>query len=508
MKSKQLLITILLIFSNWTLKAQPGTLDKSYGNNGKASIPNGTSYDIAKGMALQKDGKPVLVGYAVDDIMLSRFTTNGHADSTFGNNGIVITDVNNGSAENANAVAIQTDGKIVVCGSDFNNNNRNFLILRYLPNGNLDNTFSGDGKLMTKISAGLSEPLAIAIQSDGKILAAGYSEGKFALVRYTTKGQLDSSFSKDGIVITAPDSGIATAYSVQVLKNGKILLAGYVEFNNQADAMLVKYHADGRLDSSFGRYGKVVADMGATDRIYTSLIQSDDKILVAGTVYSSDFNIGIARFNTSGALDTSFSQDGVTIVTYGKNHSSKAMALTQQPDGKIVIAGTDFFSGYDFALVRLDARGLPDNTFGLNGKVSSNFGNINVDEAIGVAILADGKILVGGDSDGDIICARYLSGLKLNISDKRIIKEFSIYPNPCSGNTTITFNNPESNKITIEILDAQGKLIASPITNQALTEGIHQFNIQLPENLPFGIYCIQLLTDTNQYSRKLILTQD
>lgn len=507
MKLNQLLITILFLI-NWTLKAQPGTLDKSYGNNGKASILNSNSYDIAKGMALQKDGKPVLVGYAADDIMLSRFTTDGYADSTFGNNGIVITDVNNGSAENANAVAIQTDGKIVVCGSDFNNNNRNFVLLRYLPNGNLDNTFSGDGKLITKLSAGLSEPLAIALQTDGKILAAGYSEGKFAILRYTTKGLLDSSFSKDGIVITAPDSGIATAYSVQVLRDGKILLAGYVEFNNQSDAMLVKYHADGRPDSSFGRYGKVVADLGATDRIYSSLIQLDDKILVAGTVYNSEFNIGIARFTSSGALDTSFSQDGITTLTYGKNHSSKAMALSQQPDGKIVIAGSDFFSGYDFALVRLDTRGLPDNTFGTNGKVSSNFGNINVDEAIGVAILPDGKILVGGDSDGDIICARYISGLKLNIQDKKITKEFSIYPNPCSGNTTITFNNPKSNKVSIEILDAQGKLVASLISNQVQTKGIHQVNIQLPENLPSGIYSLQLLTDTERYSRKLVLVQD
>lgn len=505
MKVKFLIWGLVFAFSGAYTQAQtPGSIDVSYGKNGKATASNGQEYDVARGMALQKDGKTVLVGYTLSDFMVARFTVNGLPDSTFGSNGVVVTDVNNNSAEQANAVIVQTDGKILVCGNTLNNTKRNFALLRYLSDGTLDNSFSGDGKLITTISIGQDEPFAIALQPDGKILLAGYSEGKFALVRYKENGMPDSSFSNDGIQTTDIDAGSAVASSVHVLKDGKILLAGYIEYNAQADCVLARYKTNGHPDSSFGSNGKVIADLGAIERIYCAVVQPDDKILVAGTYYTSDFMFGIARFNATGTLDTSFSNDGKMTASFGNSHSSKALSVALQTDGKILVAGTDNFSGWDIALLRLDSRGMPDLGFGNGGKVLTNFGLINIDEAIGIAVLPNGKIIAGGSSDGDFICVRYHSGLISGIKQELNINKAKVYPNPVNENTALTLTLTAASTVSVYITDMQGKRIAVPLDGLYLSAGSHTEMIMLPADLPAGIYCLRIVSEQQQQMIMLI----
>lgn len=495
MKIKLLLFYIAYTAFGFNTHGQsPGSVDVAYGTNGKATATNGQEYDVARGMALQKDGKTIVVGYTLADFMLTRFTTRGTPDTTFGSNGVVVTDIDNNSVEQANAVIVQADGKILVTGNTLDNTKRNFALLRYLSNGTLDNSFSTDGKVITVLSTGQDEPMAIALQPDGKILLAGTSEGRFAVVRYKQNGMPDSSFSSDGIQTTFIDNGQAVARSVHVLKSGKILLVGYIDYNAQADCVMTQYLANGNLDSTFGTNGKVIADVGGIDRMYCAAVQADERIVVAGVVQTSTFLFGLARFTKTGTLDTSFSTDGKLTVSFGNNHSSKATAIALQPDGKILVTGSDYFSGYDIALLRLDSKGVPDAGFGSGGKVLTNFGPANIDEGAGIALLPDGKIMVGGVSDGDFIAVRYLSGL--NLSTKTVLKEnaAALYPNPATTHTQLVFTLATASPVSINIADVQGRIICTPADNITYTGGEHTETITLPVSMPPGIYWLQITT--------------
>ncbi|MES2617629.1 MAG: T9SS type A sorting domain-containing protein [Bacteroidota bacterium] len=488
---------VVALCAPFAMAQLPGSIDVTYGTNGKATASNGQEYSVAWGMALQKDGKTIVAGTTLTDIMLTRFTTQGMPDSTFGDDGVVVTDINNNSVEQPNAVIVQADGKILVTGITFTNSKRNFALLRYLPNGTLDNSFSNDGKVITVLSIGQDEPRAIALQPDGKILLAGYSDALFAVVRYKQNGTLDSTFSNDGIQTTAIDTGNGLATSVHVLKDGKILLVGYHNYNAQTDCAMAQYKANGQLDSSFGTNGKVIADIGGIDRIYCATVQPDDKIVVAGNIYTSDYAFGIARFTKTGILDTAFSSDGKLSVSYGNSHSSKALGVAVQPDGKILVAGTDSYSGSDIALLRLDSKGVPDATFGTAGKVLTNFGTVNIDEGVGIAVLPTGKIMVGGNSDGNFIAVRYHSGLNLGLKNVRINNSAVLYPNPVNDNASLEFSLAEASSVSITVTDMQGRVIYTLPDNAVYNSGKHTVSITLPSTLAAGSYCL-LLTAAQQ----------
>jgi uncharacterized delta-60 repeat protein len=207
--------------------AAPGDLDPTFDTDGKLTTAIGTSADNATALALQSDGKIVVAGSSRngsnDDFALARYTSDGSLDTTFSSDGKLTTAIGS-SDDNATGVAVQSDGKIVVAGSSRNGSNDDFALVRYTSTGSLDTTFSGDGKLTTAIGSSDDQALALALQSDGKIVVAGFSRSgflnlnyDFALARYTSTGSLDTTFSSDGILTTAIGASIdiATALALQ-----------------------------------------------------------------------------------------------------------------------------------------------------------------------------------------------------------------------------------------------------------------------------------------------------
>src|SRR5204862_6067062 len=182
------------------------------------------NFDGAMAVAIQSDGKIVIVSSVFDgawgEFGVVRYNPNGSLDTSFNGSGIVLTPV--GIAGYTNSVAIQTDGKIVVVGS---NRNDSFAIVRYNPNGSLDTTFNGSGVVLTPVGSATS----VAIQTDGKIIAAGGmgpSWSAFILVRYNADGSLDTSFNGTGIVSTSVGTmGVASDLAIQT--DGKIVVLGY-----------------------------------------------------------------------------------------------------------------------------------------------------------------------------------------------------------------------------------------------------------------------------------------
>lgn len=390
----------------------PGSLYTSFGTGGKTITPIGNHFDIARAVAIQSDGKIVVAGYAEDDfvipsnnIALARYNADGSLDTSFSSDGKLITSVCC-SFSKAYAIAIQSDGKIVVAGEAYNGIDTDFTLVRYNTDGSFDTSFDGDGKVTTAIGSYFDAAYSLAIQSDGKIVVAGEaSDGKsydIALARYNTNGSLDSSFGTGGKVVTVIGSGWDSANAIALQSDGKIVVAGK-SYNGTADTFaLVRYNADGSLDTTFDTDGIVTTLLSVSDIANAIAIQSDGKIVVAGQSYNGTAtDYALARYNTDGSLDTSFNTDGKVVTDMGGSWDV-ANAIVIQSDGKIVVAGEAPPPGSvldDFGLARYNANGSLDTTFDSDGKVFTEMGS-DFDIAYAIALQSDGKMVVAGKSYG------------------------------------------------------------------------------------------------------------
>jgi uncharacterized delta-60 repeat protein len=386
---------------------RPGDLDATFGTGGIVITPIGTGRDLASGVAVQPDGKIVVAGPADSggdlDFAVIRYTISGTLDTTFGAGGVVTTPIGSGWNE-ATDVAIQADGKIVAAGFADDGNSVDFAIARYVVSGMLDATFGSTGVVTTPIGSGSAFANSIAIQSDGKILMAGHadngSDWDFTVVRYTISGTLDTAFGNTGVVTTPVGFSEDFADGLAIQPDGKIVVVGGSAHNDSDfDFAVVRYTAAGTLDNTFGSSGIVTTPIGPGRDIARAVaVQADGRIVVAGHADNgSDNDFALVRYGAFGALDSTFGAGGVTTTPVGSYFDS-AYGVAIQPDGKIVATGSTWYgSDRDFALVRYAASGVLDSTFGNGGVVTTPIGR-SFDGALDVAIQPDGKIVAAGSA--------------------------------------------------------------------------------------------------------------
>ena len=267
-----------------------GALDLSFNGTGKVITAIGSGNDAAYSVALQPDGKIVVAGRCSNgtntDFCLARYLASGALDLSFNGTGKVITMIGNGG-DVARGVALQPDGKIVVAGYCINGTTYDFCLARYLASGALDLSFNGSGTVITPIGVGDDYAISLALQPDGKIIVAGVcsngANSDFCLARYLANGAFDTSFNSTGKVITPIGSSDDYGYSVALQPDGKIVVAGYCSNGANLDFCLARYLANGTLDTSFGSTGKVITAIGSsTDVANSAALQPDGKIVVAG----------------------------------------------------------------------------------------------------------------------------------------------------------------------------------------------------------------------------------
>ena len=389
--------------------AAPGDLDPSFGGDGKVITNFSPGLDEGNDVAIQADGKVVVVGAAAGRFAVARYEMDGSLDDSFSGNGKVKTNLV-GGADRALGVAVQTNGKIVVAGIHGIGANATFALIRYTTDGSLDPSFGGDGKVKTNFTPSIDGANDVAIQADGKIVAAGLAgaaplahTGSFALARYRRNGSLDGTFGGDGKVRTNFTDDLDVALGVALQANGKIVTAGSAGGINPAFA-LARHRPNGTLDDSFGGDGKVTTNFspfGAEDQAHDLAIQADGRIVAVGLAREPDFVFALARYHRDGSLDTSFGGDGKVRTDFGSPDLDQANDVAIQADGRIVAAGSangDSPPRGTFALVRYEADGSLDDSFGDGGKLTTNFSD-NFDGASGVALHADGRIVAAGVAD-------------------------------------------------------------------------------------------------------------
>lgn len=316
-------------------------------------------------------------------------------DPDFGEDGIVLGDFE--SFLPHALIALQPDGKIVACG----NGDSDIVVARFNSGGSLDPTFSQDGLVSTDLGTAYPYCNAVALQSDGKILVTGQSDQDLVLARYTPAGSLDTGFGSGGVVHTRMnDWNIGLAVVVQ--PDGKILVAGhsYDDGYTAGDFLLLRYNSNGSLDTAFGNGGAAIIAFATNyinDQATSIALQTDGKIVLTG---ESSRHLVLVRCLPDGSPDSSFGWDGIVYQTGFE--AGEALAL--QPDGKIVVASSENYSGerYRFAVLRYNPDGSLDADFGAAGVATTTFdGAEPSSHARAVIVLGNGKIVAGGNHNPD-----------------------------------------------------------------------------------------------------------
>lgn len=373
------------------------------------------SGDFGNDIVLDDQGRAVVVGMSsVGDgqpkFLVARYDTDGQLDPSFGSDGIVLTDIPDGDTERANAVTIDSLGRIVVAGSSFTTTYYDFTLARYDATGALDPTFGGDGVVTTTFQPFLTDDAAadIAIDSQDRIVAGGNSEGSFALARYNPDGSLDSAFGGGDGKTTGEVTGNASAMVLE--SDDDIVLAG----SDGNDQVVARFDASGSLDTSFGSSGVVTTGLGGNDSGDDVALDSSGRIIVSGR---SEADFGLVRYLPDGSLDTSFGGDGIVTTEIVPGGFAEARALAIDGQGRILAAGdvlpdpAEF--GLDVVVARYNPSGSLDPGFGGgDGIVLTDVGSEDSVEA--VALTAGDDLVVAGstvpDFGSDLLLVRYVGG--------------------------------------------------------------------------------------------------
>jgi uncharacterized delta-60 repeat protein len=389
------LVSTLALLASASACAVPGDLDATFSGDGKFNISVTSGSDEAAAMALQPDGKLVIAGTCNgDDIVrfcLVRLDGDGTLDTGFGLLGGTSGRITDGD-DTVRAIAIAPDGKIVVAGYCFSNNKYDFCVARFLQNGARDNSFNSDGKVVTAVTSEANLAYAVAIQPDGKIVVAGEcglsTFRDFCVVRYRLDGSLDPAFSGNGKLATdiVRDDH---AYAVAIQADDKIVVAGGCSestSNSDKGFCVVRYSANGTVESGFPKRFSYISS--GQSEVRSIALQPDGKLVLGG--FCSDGLSGRAcllRLEATGLTDTTF--------TYGMQSGAcdEGRAVAMQPDGKIVMAGTQGL--YEFCVSLYNSDGTLDASFSDDGRVNisilsdDNFANA-------LAVQPDGRIVVSG----------------------------------------------------------------------------------------------------------------
>lgn len=491
--------------------AQFGTLDGDFDGDGLVStVLGGTSR--VEDIVIQPDGKIVVVGSYNNapnwEVFIGRYLPDGSPDLNFGSAGQVFLDFDTQNAQDnrGKGIALQSDGKILIVGFAFIQTDLDVAVARLLPNGSLDNTFNGSGKRTIHIGQGDGQEEGTIIKQDanGKIVIGGYTNtansSDFLVLRLNEDGTNDNSFNGNSQVITDFDGGIDLLYDLEILPDGRMVAVGKVDVNGLGDFGALMLMPDGSYDNNFSSDGKVFTDFNGGTDIATELVfTGDNKLILVGAVEPTgggEFDFGLCKYSLTGALDLSFSGDGKQTYSLAPAaESDVCMSAVLQPDGKLIMVGYGTMSAtYDFTLLRINTDGTPDNTFGSNGLVSTDLGGAN--DFLTCAVLqADLRLVVGGHGNGsNIQLARYMTGLNAGLLDFSIVDEVLVYPNPVTESMHIDFSLSESTPLEILLVNISGKRICTLLEGQDVLSGPQDFTFTMPADLKAGTYFVQMQT--------------
>jgi uncharacterized delta-60 repeat protein len=398
-----------------------GSLDRSFGDSGKVLTRfkhrfgqhGGGHHAVAphaNSVLIDSRNRMVAVGAGAQKFALARYKPNGHLDRSFSGDGKVTTQVSTlhrDARSEAYAGAIDSHGRIVAAGVAFTKLYlQRIALARYKPNGHLDKSFGKGGEVRARFTKFDAGARAVAIDSRGRIVVAGFGPGNsWGLARFKPNGKLDRSFGENGTLIT-PFTDYDEAESIAIDSQGRIVAGGYAK----RDLGLARYEPNGHLDPSFGDGGMVRTNFPGLASADSIAIDPQGRI-VAAVDSREPGNVrrfAVARYSEDGSLDGSFGDGGEVTTDFGGRSVAQDVAIDGR--GRIVVAGRSASSGHrKFAIARYLPDGNLDPAFSHDGKVITTFGSGKaVQGANGVTIDHNGRIVSAGYARGRFALARYM----------------------------------------------------------------------------------------------------
>lgn len=500
-----LTLTFILFCSN--VFAQTNGIDLTFGDNGMVKTDINGKFDDATDIFILDNGKIIAAGNSMVgshyEFYVAQYSADGTLDESFGNSGFATIEFSTFHCL-VKALTVQENGKIIVVGNYDNNYYTDPVIARFNSDGSIDTAFGENGLLKFDLSAQFDDFNDVVVQPDGKILVVGssykYGTDDFLLVRFLEDGSLDETFGVDGFVYTDFDDTEDIIFSVLLQKDNKIIVSGYSGYGSVYFAA-ARYLENGLIDPSFSADGKVTLSSGSrVDKSYGITFQSDSSIVLAGTHHAGATDeYMFARIDKYGTPDITFGAGGIVYLPT-LNAADKLTDVIAQPDDRIVASGS---RNNDAVFVRLTKNGSPDNTFG-------DAGILKVAEADGTNILnsivmnSENTIIACGTANQDDYSDFLL--MQINFDIQSSVEPLSsnagthlIYPNPASDWLNVRPDNAAGSLQEVVITNITGQVVYSEKPN--LFDDT--FGIKLSSDLPAGNYIVNMVCTNGIQSSKL-----
>lgn len=509
----------MIIFYAPEICSQAGTLDPDFGQGGWVHTDFGGGRDGANAVALQADGKILVAGQTNSvngtyDFALIRYLPNGDPDPDFGNLGKMTWDF--GSAqENIEFVNVLSDQKIFLGGWTNNSPNSLGILMRLNPDGSPDTSFGDQGILKYRFGRSTG-PLAMVVQDDGKYVVSGITvvdsfDVDWIVSRFYPDGTLDSTFNQIGHLYYKFLTRENIPFSILIQKDHKIFMTGCAGVTSKTNFAFLRLNEDGTPDTSFGNGGGLQTDFkNNQDVAYSSIILDDGKIMVSGTAKDSITNLdfALARYLPDGTLDSSFGSGGKMTIDL-KGPLDNGLYMIRQSDGKFLVCGTNNIIGHNsYVVVRFNADGSIDESFGKKGIASLDVASILPDNTPFFLMQPDGKIvMVHNYKDGtnvNFLVMRFLNDVIIKNDDPSTQNNLlEIYPNPVSDYFNIMIDSKlTESDLKIQIVDVQSQVVDQRVFHSS---DLKKYTIAYSiKNLIPGVYFLKWVSDESTGSIPII----
>ncbi len=474
--------------------AQGGSLDPTFGFGGMLSTwLHHKTYKV-QWVGIQADGKILAAGFGGPDFFTAaRYNENGSLDTTFDVDGIAPVSVTEAGSALANDGVLQPDGKLIMAGyvSDAVNA---FALLRLNTDGSVDSTFGVNGIVVTDIGWFYDIAYAMALQPDGKIVVAGKCEqqngDRIAVVRYLASGDIDTTFGNGspGIFLLDPWQNLGhVACDVVIQEDGKILVAG-TRPTQTNEILVLRLTPEGILDDGYGTNGVVTTNFSGSAEATALALQDDGKAVVAGRHdHLGVYGFAAARYTTEGVLDPTFGTNGLVTMGFVASSDASAQDLAVLSDGRIALTGYASYGHDLFAMVCLDASGAMDITFGMDGFLLTDVGPEG-SRALAMAADPEGRLVVGGYTNHYVDFAWYSKFTLM----RHLMGPTSIEGYGLEHDGFMVFPDPAEGFVRIRGAEGGDRIAVRSIGGQVLlTRDVHQEGIDL-SSLPAGCYLIEI----------------
>lgn len=516
------MLAAMLLLGRISSAQTAGSLDTEFSMDGKHTVDYGY-VDLYKDVNFKSNGKIAAAGTSYGEfwdssIKVTQYNNDGTIDVNFGTEGTFSYTLNYETGVYAMALTPHDKILVAVITTGFAGG---FAMLMFQLNedGTLDSEFGTDGVRYHDLGTNDDIAYDMAIQDDCNILLAGTNTDQNynnvpVVVRFNEDGSLDSEFGTNGvasITVTAIENEFN---SVCVQSDGKILAAGHIAVTIGTYSLLVaRFNDDGTTDNSYGDDGVLVMNINNQGEEFLDMVcTEDDDLILSGIMQSMDqfqFKAFAMKLDVHGNPVSTFGNNG--FVQLGDTEEDTAYAMALQNDGKIILGGNTGQSipfNSNFGIWRLNADGTPDDTFGENGKISTDFNELP-DQIEAFSIQNDGKLIAVGKARSengqfDMAIARYFTTDVVGITESFTSGDVSVYPNPAISGTDIQIR-AENNKIEkIQLIDMKGNSVYN--VELSPDKATQSFRVET-QNLASGIYSLVLRFEGNSgYSKKIVVS--